>query len=365
MVFMMALTSCNYIPPLSKDYVKKTELVQQIAKLNTEHQTQLDLKTTEIKNLYEIQIGSLENQLQAGANLLYGAHEAFKYYQAPNRLNLIIDNRVTEAQSAMGRAPTYEAIKAENLRLQNELDEKKTTIEQLNAAHVEKIKEVTKLSEETLLVKKQLETAKSEYLAIEQDYIKKNGELQKQLNDANDKIQKDQVAALAAETEKNNNNAAIERMKTKLMWACGAGALACLLGAIYSPVGKEGFAIIGGSLGLATVAIPYIQGWMILTAIIVIILGTAVVFAYKHNLLSKTNVNMVHAIQDDIEQGSTTIKKNLSAWNTKYVTNADGTITEVPDTAIKRLITSTLMQIGRLTTDKSSTSGSNTPSGSL
>jgi hypothetical protein len=124
-----------------------------------------------------------------------------------------------------------------------------------------------------------------------------------------------------------------------------------LAGAIYSPIGKQGFAIGGVVLGGATVAIPYIEGWMIAVAILVVALIGAAIAAVKFNLLNKANTNMVHAIQDDIEQGSTTIKSNLKAWNTKYVKNGDGTVTEVPDAGVEGVIKSKLMEVGRLPTD--------------
>jgi hypothetical protein len=344
MVMMFFTMGFNFKGCVSIPYESKSKVEQQIAELKKQHQEEVVKSVNDISNQKDVVIKAQDNQLQAAANSLYGADRGFSFYTKPVRLDLIIHNRVLEAQSAIGKAPTYEAIQRENERLQAELDETKTSLEQLKANSDAMKAENTKIAEEKVKQQAVIDQMVKDFAAKDAAWRKKVDEKQDELNGVNNRI-------IALEKERADKQAAIERLKTKLMWACGIGALLCIAGAVYSPVGKQLFIIIGSVLGLAVVAIPFIEGWMIAVAILVVVLIAAAVFAYKHNLLSKTNKNLVSAIQDDIEKGSTTIKNNVKAWNTKYVKNADGSITEVTDKAIENVIKTTLMEVGRLPTD--------------
>lgn len=343
LITCLAVSGCQYIP-IAKDYRNVKDVQVQIDKLEAKHQVELAQVTKAVENKMTELLAQKDAQLQGAADSLYGASEGFKYYMTPLRLDLIIHNRVEEAQAALGKAPTFEAIVRENARLLVELDEKKTSLAQLQSAHVEEVAAKTKLSADAVRIQGELEKLKQAKLDAETKFIADNKVLTDKLREANGTIQADLE-------QKASDKAATERLKAKLMTACGALALLALAGAFYSPVGKEFLVIAGAVLGGATVAIPFIEGWMIAAALGGLGVIGAIVFLAKHNMLSKANTNMVHAIQDDIEQGSTTIKKNLSAWNTKYVKNADGSITEVPDTAVEKTILATLMNIGRLPTD--------------
>jgi ABC-type multidrug transport system fused ATPase/permease subunit len=329
---------------LYKEYSKKTDVEKQISELQEKHKQEIDIKVKDVQGKLEKTIQSQDNQLQEGANKLYGANEAFKYYQTPQRLDIIINNRVTEAQAAIGKAPTYKAIQEENERLKKELDEKLTTLEELRNKHTQVVAENTKLSEETVKAKKEVELAKAEWLKTEQKYISDSALLNSKLKDANDKI-------IELEKKRADHEAAVERMKTKMMIWCGIGAVVALAGAIYSPVGKRGLAIIAGVLGGAAAAIPFIEPWMIGTAIFVVLAGVLIAFLNKYRVAEKTTDNLVNHIEDVKTQLKTanpellsTVKQSLKEWNTNYT--KDGKT--VHDTSVDKFIKERLKQYGRL-----------------
>lgn len=344
MTSFLTLTGCSTVQGLLyKEYTKKSEAEKQISDLKEKHRAEIDVKVKEVQTGLEKTIEAQDNQLQAGANKLYGANEAFKFYTSPTRLDLIINNRVTEAQAALGKQPTYQAIKEENQRLKDELDEKKTSLEDLKKKHTEVLAENTALSEKTNQIKKEVEAAKAEWLKAEQKYISDSSALQSKLNSANDKI-------INLEKQRADNQASVERMKTKLMIGCGIAAALCILATIYSPVGKGSLAIASAVFGSAAASIPYIEGWMILVGAIAIIAIVTLIFLYNHYVADKTTDNLINHIQDLKEDPNVPedlknhIKKSLAKWNSKYV---DGKIT-AEDESVEKYIKSKLKDYGRL-----------------
>lgn len=342
---ILCLSGCTSLQSLLyKEYSKKTDVENQLRVLEEKYKQEVDIKVKDVQTKLEKTIQSQDTQLQEGANKLYGANEAFKFYNNPTRLDLIINNRVTEAQAAIGKAPTYEAIKAENQRLKDELDEKKTTIEQLRDNHNTVVAENSKLAEETNKAKKEVEIAKAEWLKTEQKYISDSTLLNSRLKDANDKI-------IELEKKRADREAAVERMKTKIMMWCGIGAVVALAGAIYSPVGKRGLAIIAGVLGGAAAAIPFIEPWMIATAIFVALAGVLIAFLNKYHVAEKTTDNLVNHIEDVKQQLKTsnpellsTFKQSLKEWNTNYT--KDGKT--IHDSGVDNFIKERLKKYGRL-----------------
>lgn len=342
---LMLLSSCqSWKSIVTKGYVEQGKVDAQIKELEAKYKAETDAKVKEVQGKLETTIDKQDKQLQIGANKLYGANEAFKYYQTPQRLDLIINNRVTEAQAAIGKVPTYEAIQEENKRLKDELDEKKTSLEQLRDANVKAKAEAAKAADETAAAKKELDKAKAEWLAMEQRYIGDSKGLQEKYREVNDKLQ-------AALKKQADNQEAIERMKTKMMIWCGIGAVVALAGAIYSPVGKRGLAIIAGILGGAAAAIPFIEPWMIAAAIFVVLAGVMVVFLRRYNVAEKTTDNLVNHIEDTKQKIKAVnpelledMKKSLKEWNADYT--KDGNVVE--DKSVEKFIQERLKEYGRL-----------------
>jgi hypothetical protein len=344
MILALSLTGCHLLESiLYKEYSRKSDVERQIDDLKKKHDADVASKISDVQVKLEKTIQAQDNQLQEGANKLYGANEAFKFYTTPSRLDLIINNRVVEAQAAIGKSPTYEAIKAENQRLKDELDEKKTSLEDLIKKHNQVVADNARLVDQANIAKKEVQAAKDEWLKTEQKYITDAKSLNDKLKEANAKIQ-------AALQEKLDNAAAVERMQTKLMIGCGIMAALCVLGTIYSPVGKSSLAIAAATFGGAAVAIPHIQGWMILAAALVICVIVTIIFLYKHHVADTTNENLINHIQDIKENPSipdevkTIIKGSLSQWNSKYV----GDKLSQADNKVEDYIKSKLKDYGRL-----------------
>ena len=351
LVALFTLSGC-ISNPLTKYYTKKTDVEKQISALNQEHSVALDKKDKEISAKKDDVIGKQDGKLQGAANSLYLASEGFKFYIAPTRLDMIINNSVTEGQAALGLNPTYEAVVTANKRLTDELDEKKTSLEQLRKTHAELIGLNTKLADDTTKAKKDLSDLNATKLAEEQKFIVDSGVLQGNLKDANEALIKKQQDVV-------DRRAEILAQKRELMLWCGIGAALAMVGAIYSPIGKQGLITIAAVLGAATAAIPFITGTIILISVFVILALIVGYFLYNHHISDKTNKNLVHAIQDTIETtGATTatLKANLSSWNTVYGKDHSGNIITKKDTAVENLIKKTLMDTGRLPTSTDSVS---------
>ena len=334
------------LDPTHRYYVEKTLVTKQIADLNAQHAADLKAATTQVSTDKDKVISSLDQQLQSIANSLYGANTGFKFYEKPGRVDLIINNRVTEAQAADGKQPTAEAMLAENKRLADEMDEQKTTIAQLTKTHQDDLAAAAKLSEDAAKAKADLDTAKQQVTQVEQTYIAKITPLQTKLNDTNDKL-------ISAEQAKINQQAETEKLKKQLMLWCGIGALLFLVGAIYSPVFKEGLAIIAGTLGFATIAIPFIQGWMIAAAILLVLVVVIFYFLRKHHIAEKTTTNLVNGIEDAktaLGDKASVLTNNLKSWNAKYTKTSliGGNIITTTDDAVEAYIQKKLMASGRL-----------------
>ena len=343
-VSCVAFSGCQHIP-LLKDYMRVKDAQAQISKLEDQHRADLAASNQAIENKMQGVIDSKDGQLQAGADSLYIADQGFKYYNKPARLDLIIHNSVEETIGALGKAPTFEAIKTQNARLEVLLDEAKTSLVQLQADHVVQMEANAKLVDTTNKAQADLAAAKDAKLQTETKFIADNKKLSDALATANNSVQTDL-------TNKANNAAATERLKAKLMTICGIAALACLAGAFYSPVGKEFLVVAGAALGGATVAIPFIEPWMIAMALSVIAALVTAVFLVKHNTVTKVNSNLINAIQDTKETASpevaSTLMQNVQSWNTNYVKDAAGNLVTVADKSVESFIQKALIASGRL-----------------
>lgn len=344
MTVLITLTGCETVGGfLQNGYKKKEDVEKQIADLEAKHKQELETKVKDVQTNLEKTIKAQDNQLQEGANKLYIANEAFRFYTKPTRLDYIVNNRITEAQTVIGKGPTLKAMQEENQRLKDELDENKTSLEELKNKHNQVLSELGKLVKETEQAKKDAETSKAALEESKKKYEVSSKELQEKLKQVNDDLQKEQE-------KKANNAEAIERMKTKLMIGCGIAAAICIIATIYSPVGKASLAVAAMVFGGSAAAIPYIEGWMILLAAIVIVAIITVIFLYNHYVADKTTDNLINHIQDLKEDPTIPedlknhIKKSLSKWNSKYV---DGKIT-MEDASVEKYIKSKLKDYGRL-----------------
>ena len=336
----LGFTSCITIP-----YESKSKVEQQLEALRREQAVVVAQETKKISTQKDVVIVAQENQMQQAVNSLYGAILAFDYYIDPTRLDIIINNRVKEAQSVLGLKPTYDAIVKENDRLKNELDETKTSMEQLRRNHQQVIEENKKIVDEKIKQQQIVTELENNLSGIQREYDKRINDKQDELNTLNNKI-------IALERKRADETASRERLLRKLMIACGALAVICLLGALYSPVEKRTLGLLAIILGGVTVAIPFIQPWMIVTAGGIVLAVIVTKILYDLNISKKANNSLVNAIQDTREKEpeiyEKTIKPSLKEWNTCYIKKSNGNIVKETDTAVESHIAEILVENNRL-----------------
>ena len=315
-----------------------------IRQLEEAHDKAIKEKAEEISEQKDKIIQGKENQMQEAANSLYGADNAFSFYQEPERLDLIINNRVKEAQSAIGVNPTLEAIKEENERLKIELDTSQTTLSDLQKTHEKKVSENSQLVEATRLYQNELMKLAEQKDAMEKKFSEELLEEQRKLNEANDKI-------IAYEKERGDSREARIAMLTRISVVCGLIALGCLAGAIWSPAFKDKFAVMSGAAGFIAIAVWYIEPWHIAIVAGIVILSLIGWILYKFNVSRKVNVALVNKLQDDKdkdpEKFKTVDRPALEEWTTKVKVKSDGTIHKAPDKQVIKEIDKILVEGNR------------------
>lgn len=336
----LGFTSCVTIP-----YERKSKAEEQLEKLRIEQAQAISREVEKISNQKGEVITAQENQMQTAANSLYGADLAFDYYVDPTRLDIIINNRVKETQIALGLKPTYEAVVRETEKLRTELDETKTSMEQLRRNHQQAIEENKKIADEKIKQQQLVTQIQNNLEKTRRDYDMLINEKQNELNALNNKI-------IALEKRRADETASRERLLKKLMMICGALALLCLIGTIYSPVEKRTLGLLAMILGGITVAIPFIQPWMIVTAGGIILAVIVAKILYTLNISKKANTSLVNAIQDTREKQpeiyEKTIKPALIEWNTHYIRKSNGNIVKEADTAVETHIEEILAENNRI-----------------
>jgi uncharacterized membrane protein len=286
-----------------------------------------------------------ENQLQSGANSLYGADLAFKAYKQPTRLDIIVNNRVTEAFGVLGKPPTFEAMKVENERLIKDMDEIKTSLASLQAEHNRILKEKEQIAKEKDAAVIKEKQATDNLANVETKHSEESNELNSKIKQKQKELIDEQEKAIEREKD-------LKAVKTKISTVCGIIAVLCLAGAIYSPVFKGKFAMMSGILGLCAIGVWFIEPWMVAVGFGIIFVCVLGFFAWEHHISDSANENMINAIQDNKEKGNgEVLKAHLKEWNTKYV-KKDGSYVEVADKRIEDYIDKKLMEYGRLKTDK-------------
>ena len=359
---LLALTSCQYIPTVSQkdlnqSYVKKTEAEAKIAELEKTHQIAISTNAEALSKAKDGVINGQDTQLQAGADALYSIQQAAAALPAAGAMEFT-KARSVEGFTAMGKPPTIKEIIEGGERLKKYLNSYQNNdpkeIEALRLDHARLVKENGILVETTSIAKKDVENVKQEKLVIEQKYITDNSAAQTQLNLANNNVIEKEKLRLAAAEEAQRKAEDWKALIHQLMLWCGIGSVLALVGVIYSPIGKGGLGLIAGILGAVTICLPFIQPWMIWIVLGAVLIGAAAAignFLYKHNQAEVANKNIISAIQDTKETPNATIddlKKNLAAWNTKYVKDKAGNIVSVVDDKVENYIKSKLAEIGRL-----------------
>lgn len=346
-IMMVCLSSCNTVKTMIAESTRAglVELENKQKETENRHQREKTEAINAVIASKDLVIKKQENQLQESANSLYGADIAFKAYKEPTRLDLIINNRVTEATKAISKAPTFEAMQQENLRLIKEMDETKTSLADLKNEHQRVLKEKEQVAKEKINALESERKAKEEMNALNKKHQKETEDLNKDLNEKKDKIIEQQGEQLERKKQ-------LDQIKTKISTICGIISLLCLVGAIYSPVFKSKFGLLSGILALCSIGIWFVEPWMVAVGFALVFVAALAFFAREHYIADTANDNMINAIQDHKESDdASSLKEHLKSWNTKYVKQGDS-YREVSDKTIEQYINDKLKEYGRLDTNK-------------
>ena len=371
LIVTLFLASCMSMPTVSRKeldaaYIKKTVAEANIIALEKKHTEDLQTNLAKQSETKEKVINGQDVQLQAGANALYSLQQAATLPYGAGLFEFMKD-RSLEGFTAMGKPPTIKEIVEGQVRLKNYL----TSYQANDPAEIAKLKaESARLVQEngvlvlvTEAAKKEVEVAKQENIKIQSKYIVDTTIAHKDLDAANDKVIDKEKQRADAEKKRSDEAAATERLKKQFMLWCGLGALLCVAGAIYSPVGKAGLAIMAVVLGAAAAAMPFIQPWMVFVAIGIAAAIVTGYILYRHSLSEKTNTNLINAIEDGKQNPNAKISDvldHISEWNTIYVKDKLGNVTTKVDASVEKYIQEKLIQSGRLDPVKENTP----PSGS-
>lgn len=302
------------------------------------------LKEQEVKALKDT-IGSHIAREQTASDYLFKGSAVFGTLKQDqiSRPTLVMGQSIQQTSAQL--PPATPAAQAATFKaLQVELDEAKVSTQVLIAQYEKELGQAKAVGEARA---KELAALDTKVKEVEKEREKVlNGALktEQELQAAKDKVQDKDLAAKTREAEEAKN---VQAIKLKLSSILGVLALLSLAGAIWSPIMKEKFGIGAAALGLAAVAIWYIEGWMVAVAIGVALLLLIAWAAKNHYIESKAATNVYRAVQavkdtakDDYDR---ILRPKLTEWMTVYDPK---TGTTVPDTAAIKHVDEVLMKVG-------------------
>jgi hypothetical protein len=354
-LFCTAMLPGGCQTPEARGYIEKSKVERQIADLQAGFQQKLEQSNRNIITAKDEVIAGKDAQEQAATDALYGQSLVFASLVEPTRTDLILKNLSEEAWQALGRRmPSYQKMVEMNERIARELDEAKTSLEDLKRTHDAVIAQNAKLSDATQAALDKAAAAERAKNELKDAYERQVTDLQARLNAYNDKI-------LALEKARADSVAARHAMMTKLSMGFGAIAAICIIGAVFLPVGKWQLAITAAVSLFCSVAIWYLTG-LVIACIAGAGLIAGVLFGiYQHRQKEKAlsaalereksaATDVYRAIQrvkeNNPEAYATAVKPELVEAHLKYETAADGTIKKVEDPDRVAFIDARLAEVG-------------------
>lgn len=357
-MMMLAMTGCQSFVAMShdelkKEYIRKSEAEQNLRNVQDDYNRKISDKETQISAAKDSVIDKQDNQIQAAADALYSINQSSAYYPQLGALEFTKD-KTKAGMAALGKPPTIKEIIEGGERIQKYISSYASN----NQDEIKKLKdENAKLLVENGILVKNTQEAKNEVnkLTEEKTKIKVEKDVavssaQKEVDNANNNLIKKSEQVIAAEKEAREKAEKLESTKREIMIWCGIGAGIAMVGAVYSPVGKGGLALIAGILAFVAAAVMFIQPWMVLTVGLVGAFSALGYMLYTHHVADKTADNLVNHIQDikentnipdDVKQ---IVKQSLTEWNSKY----DSNNTAKTDNSVENYIKSKLKTHGRL-----------------
>lgn len=342
------LAGCSYLGSVQRGLDKVTgaqaRKEKEVAALRTEYDGKIDANTKALTAAQEAQVGALKGQITGGANAFYGQSVVFGTILSPTRTDLVWHNLTEEGWTALNHEPpSYEAMTKINARLKKDLDANLTSLADLAKTHQAALGENQKLSDAAKAVADRLAALEREKAALNETYRKTLDAKQVELVKlANDKA--------ALEKERADMTAHRAAQLAKLSWGAGIIAALCLAGALFSPVFKTELGLAAATFAGAAVAIPFVEGWMLVAGIGVIataLVGWALV---KYRREEKVSSALTLAVQDVKEKGGEAwdrLKPALSDRLSRYVTKNGKLVTE-QDVALERHIDAKLAEYDAL-----------------
>lgn len=340
----------------------KNEKEVELGKIQSEFNQKLTQQKEELEKSTNKIIASQKEQMQAAADSFYGQSIVFQTIKTDKivqRPIMILENFSIEGWAALGNLmPSYDAMLKINKRVNDELDETKTSLEDLKKNHNIVLADNVKKSEETVRLTKEVEDLKIQINKDKEDYNNKITVAQNALNDANNKliaIEKKRADQSVADTN------ARHKMFTRISSFCGIAALLCCVMVIWGPVAtRTKFGIMGALAAFAAVGIWYITP-LFVGIIFAVGVGLCILWVlYDHHETVKKkdselkkekelNTNLILALQNyketykaDWGKVSPIIEEQLK----KYV-EKDGEITTEENQELKLMIDKRLAEFQR------------------
>lgn len=331
----LSLAGCNTIKTqinsLTGAQIAKEK---EIAALRVEYDGKIAAKVAEVAAAKDGVIAGKDGQMKAAVNGLFGADSVFKSIVTPTRTDLIMNNFVSESWAALGnQLPDQPTLLKINERIKTELDATKTSLADLKRTHDAVVAENAKLVDATKAWETKLAAAEKARADLETSYLT-------QFNGKQRDIIALQQNIVALEKARADDAAAIQAMKTKASMILGGLSLLCVVGVIYSPVGKTGLIVLGTIAAGAAVLIWVIKVWMVLVAAGVAATGLVVYALVVHRKEEKLADSLVLSLEDVKNVSSETWSKvsPFVAERLKKYVKKNGEIQAVEDPAQKALI---------------------------
>lgn len=313
-----------------------------------EIQRQKDIETKKF-------IEALNNQMQGAADELFAANYAFSLNLKPDRNSIVVNYHVRSATEYLKMPPSVEAVNKHLSEVSRELDETKTTLNELNSKYLEQV------SKADQIIKDKNEIV-NRNIKLEQDKILAEKERDEKIKIIQDQKDADAQKILDAQQQALNESKDREKLIRKLTIGAGIISVIFLIIAVYLPAFRKESAIISGIMGGVAISLPFIEPWMVITALSIIFFGLLIWVGIKHVLSSKNtqkivdiesrvSKNLVNVIQDIKDKNRDVfdnhIKPVLEDWNTIVTKNKDGSITKIKDTEVEHVIDEKLISSDR------------------
>jgi len=344
-ILLISLTlffgGCFESVPLQTAIREKEQLVQKMEQEKKDHESKIQEKNKEIEDLRKEFQSSIVDKMQFASDRLYGADLAFQFDKEHDRTDMIVNNRVNEARTVL---PPVSAtgIANENERLTKELDETKTSLDELQKSHKKVVDEAEKMVKKSIEIQGKLDVALKEKSDLVEEHKAALESLQGKLNKVNDEI----IA------KNNNEKARLELESKERLYIIGvliSAALLSGLGAIFVPVPqiKKGLAIFAAICFCATIAIPFVKGWMIAVGILCLCLPLGIYFLRSYVKEYKSATTTYKGLENiknkNPEVWKDTVSPELASEQSKYI-KKDGKIETVPDESISKHIDARLVE---------------------